>query len=446
MADFRMPSLGADMDAGTLVEWRVHPGDVVRRGDIVAVVDTEKSAIEVEVFDAGVVEELLVDEGAHVPVGTPLARIRSEAAPPQPSEQAVGRGKPPPPAPPSSAPPAPPGPEARPSPPPTRPARRVQVHSPLLRRMAQERRIDMSTVIGTGPGGVITREDVEGAARAPGRQRVSPYARRLAARAGVDLRGARGTGLDGMIVARDVEALTRRGGGAAASAPSPSRAERLAMQQRVTAALMARSKKEIPHYYLRTDIDLTRALAWLSEHNRALPIKRRLLPSALLLKAAAVAAREVPEVNGHWVDGGFRPSAQVRLGVAISVRGGGLIAPAISDADQQSIDELMASLRDLISAARAGRLRSSQLVDPTITVTNLGDQGADEVFGVIYPPQVALVGFGRITSRPWVLGDSVGVRTGVTATLAGDHRVSDGHRGGRYLAVIDRLLQEPEKL
>lgn len=434
-----MPSLGADMVAGTLVEWRVQPGDEVERGDIVAVVDTEKSAIEVEVYQSGVVDELLVDEGAHVPVGTPLARIRSAAAAPTPSATAAAE--------PAVAQPATTDTAPAPAVPPAVPARagrRGEPHSPLVRRLARTHGIDLSTMTGSGPGGAVTRHDIDDAIGVHRRPRSSPYARRVAAELDVDVRGLRGSGVDGMIVAADVEAAARSAAGKPRAEASPR--DRLAAQQHATAVLMTRSKREIPHYHLQTDIDLTGATAWLEEHNHERPIKTRVLPAALLLKAVATAARDVPDVNGHWTDGAFRPSSQVRLGVAISLRGGGLIAPAITDADQRSVDELMASLRELISAARAGTLRSSQMVDPTITVTNLGDRGAKAVFGVIYPPQVALVGFGRISERPWTTGGTVGARVGVTATLAGDHRVSDGHRGSRYLATIDRLLQEPDRL
>jgi pyruvate dehydrogenase E2 component (dihydrolipoamide acetyltransferase) len=169
------------------------------------------------------------------------------------------------------------------------------------------------------------------------------------------------------------------------------------------------------------------------------------LPAALLLKATALAAREVPALNGFWHDG-FEPAPAVHLGVAVSLRGGGLLAPAIHDADQLSLDDMMRALRDLVERARAGRLRSSEMSDPTLTVTNLGDQGADEVHGVIYAPQVALVGFGRILERPWASGGMLGVRPTVRATLAADHRASDGHEGSRLLAAIDRLLQAPEAL
>jgi pyruvate dehydrogenase E2 component (dihydrolipoamide acetyltransferase) len=209
---------------------------------------------------------------------------------------------------------------------------------------------------------------------------------------------------------------------------------------------MARSKREIPHYYLQTTVDMTAALDWLHERNRGRPVSERLLPVALLLKAAALAVHDVPEVNGFYTDGAFQPSTPVHLGVAVALRGGGLIAPAIHDADDLDLDELMAALKDLVARARSGRLRSSEMSDPTLTVTNLGDQGVEAVHGVIYPPQVALVGLGRVQERPAAVNGLLGVRSVLTATLAADHRVSDGHRGGLYLAAFDALLQRPEEL
>jgi pyruvate dehydrogenase E2 component (dihydrolipoamide acetyltransferase) len=209
--------------------------------------------------------------------------------------------------------------------------------------------------------------------------------------------------------------------------------------------LMARSKREIPHYYLATTIDLAAATAWLAERNAQRPVTERLLPAALLLKATALAAKQVPALNGFW-GAGFQAAPAVHLGVAVSLRGGGLVAPAIHDTDALTVDELMAALRDLVERARAGRLRSSEMSDPTLTVTNLGDRGAEEVYGVIYPPQVALVGFGTITERPWAANGLLGVRATVRATLAADHRASDGHEGSRFLTIIDDLLQAPEAL
>jgi pyruvate dehydrogenase E2 component (dihydrolipoamide acetyltransferase) len=282
-------------------------------------------------------------------------------------------------------------------------------------------------------------------------------ARRLGQQLGIDLASLHGSGPDGAITLTDVEQVARpaQPQAPAPSAPAAERpaapagataTERQLAMRRAIAALMARSKREIPHYYLGTHIDLQCALAWLEEANAARPVADRLLPAALLLKAVALAIHEVPEMNGSMAGEQFTPSPAVHLGVAISLRQGGLIAPAIHDADQLGLDQLMRALRDLVGRARAGRLRGSEMSDPTITVTNLGDQGVETVYGVIYPPQVALVGFGKITERPWAAGGMVGTRPTVAATLAADHRVSDGHRGGLFLAAVDRLLQRPEEL
>jgi pyruvate dehydrogenase E2 component (dihydrolipoamide acetyltransferase) len=212
------------------------------------------------------------------------------------------------------------------------------------------------------------------------------------------------------------------------------------------ATAMARSKREIPHYYLATAIDMGPALNWLAEANKARPVPQRLLYAVLLLKAVARTLREMPELNGHWIGGAFRAAEGVHPGWAISLRGGGLIAPAIHDADAKSLDELMSALRDLVKRARGGGLRSSELSDPTATVTNLGEQGVENVYGVIFPPQVTLIGFGKIAQRPWCVGNEVVARPIINASLSADHRASDGHRGGLFLTAIERLLQEPQSL
>jgi pyruvate dehydrogenase E2 component (dihydrolipoamide acetyltransferase) len=209
---------------------------------------------------------------------------------------------------------------------------------------------------------------------------------------------------------------------------------------------MARSKREIPHYYLSHTISLKRAVTWLGEINARRPIQDRMLPAALLLRATVLALWDVPELNGFWIDGGFRPSEEIHLGTAIALRTGGLIAPAILDADDKSPDQLMIELRDLVARTRAGRLRSSELMSATVTVTSLGDRGCEAVWPVINPPQVAIVGFGVVADRPWVEDGAVVPHPTVVATLAADHRVSDGHRGGLFLSAIDHLLQEPGKL
>jgi pyruvate dehydrogenase E2 component (dihydrolipoamide acetyltransferase) len=455
MYEFRMPSLGADMEAGTLSKWLVQPGDRVAKGDVVAIIETEKSDIEVEIFASGVVDRILVDRGSRVPVGTVLALLstngdRAPVPPTAPATAPVPVSPPPPaveiPPPPPPAPPAPPA-----------PARAGGLRSsPAARRRARELGIDLAAVAGSGPGGAVILADVENAAvppvaaasTPPPRLRVHPVARTMAEALGVDLSRVTGTGVGGTITKADVQEAARPSPVAPAPAPAPatSARDKAAAMRHAIAAAMSRSKREIPHYYLATEIDLHRALAWLEDANRSRPVEERLLPAALLLKAVAVALREVPELNGFWVEGAFRPGDGVHLGVAVSLRGGGLVAPAIHDADRKSLDELMAALRDLVQRARAGTLRSSEMSDPTITVTNLGDQGVETVFGVIYPPQVALVGLGRVVERPWAEDGLLGVRPVLTATLSGDHRATDGHRGGLFLAALERILQEPEKL
>ncbi|WP_269764171.1 dihydrolipoamide acetyltransferase family protein [Burkholderia thailandensis] len=272
---------------------------------------------------------------------------------------------------------------------------------------------------------------------------MSPAARQRAMRGGVDLDAVSGTGPGGSVTLADVERTS-----AAAAAPSEAAAtgDRAREMRRVIAAAMARSKREIPHYYVSEPIPLGKALAWLAAENAKRSVVDRLLPAALLLKAVAVTLTRFPELNGFYRQGAFQPAGQVHLGVAISLRQGGLIAPALLDAGTKPLTQLMRELADLTQRSRAGSLRSAELSQSTITVTNLGDRGAAEVFGIIYPPQVALVGFGRIVERPWAEGGALGVMPVVTASVSADHRVSDGHRGALFLVELSEALQNPEAL
>jgi pyruvate dehydrogenase E2 component (dihydrolipoamide acetyltransferase) len=382
---FRMPTLGADMADGTLVAWRIKKGDIVTPGDIVAVVETQKGAIDVECFERGEVIDLVVDVGQTVPVGTVLAHIgaqEAEPSAPAPVEKAPPIAAPPPPAAPRVA----------------APGERVRA-SPAARQLAAERGVALAGLRGTGVDGAITRADVAAAA-------VAPLAPRRPAARGFDP----------------------------------------AEMRKAIAAAMSRSKREIPHYYLSDTIDLARAIAWMEGFNASRPPADRLLPAALLLKAAAVALRTEPRLNGTYENGAFTAGSGIHAGWAIALRGGGLVAPAIRDTDQRSLSELMTAIRDVVQRARGGGLRLSELTAGTITVTSLGERGAEAVIGVIYPPQVAIVGFGRVSVRPIAADGQVFARSAVTVSLAADHRVTDGHVGGLYLAAVGRLLQEPETL
>ena len=380
-----MPTLGADMTVGTLLAWMKKPGDEVKRGEIIAEVDTDKGVIEVEVFTSGIIEKLLIEPGAEVPVGTVLAIIR------EPSEVPGAEA--------STAAPSP----AEVSKPatvvsPSHVEPRVHI-SPAAKKLATELGVDISRVTGTGSGGRIQRVDIERAA------------------------SAKPSG-----VVRDAAV------------------ERQERMRRTIAAAMARSKREIPHYYLSTTIDMSNAMAWLAEENLKRPVVDRLLYGVLLIKAVALALHEVPELNSVWKNEKLNLCTEINVGVAISLRQGGLVAPALLGTDKQNLDELMKNFRDLVKRARAGSLRSSELSEPTITITSLGERGAESVFGIIYPPQVAIIGFGRPTEWPRMLDGQIVLRPAIKATLSGDHRVSDGHRGSLFLAAVDRLLQDPGKL
>ncbi len=483
MSEFVMPSLGADMTEGTLTKWRVGVGDRVSHGDIIAEVETDKGIIEVEVYESGVVHELMVEEGQKVPVGTPMAHIESAPVPAQTaaSEQTAG----------SAA-----GSEsaaaseqtaasesaaaseqtaASEQAPSSRMARRethaAPLASPAVRRRAHELDVRLEAVEGSGEHGRITIEDVQRAGEpasslpsgpvsgppvepraqpraqprvrgrgAGSRVRISPYARRIAVERGVDVSGLRGTGPRGAIRAADVlDAEPSKPRDVEPLSP----AERM---QRAIAAAMTRANREIPHYYVTHTIDMSKALDWLRETNASRGVEERLVPGVLVLRAVALALRKHRTLNATWQGDAAVPSDEIHVGLAVSLRDGGLVAPALRNTDSGSLSELMARMTDVVGRARSGILRSSELTSGTITLTALGERGVESVTPIIFPPQVAIVGCGATLERPWAVEGRVVVRPLMRVTLAADHRVSNGHQGARFLGTLESLLQEPEKL
>jgi len=419
MAEFHMPSLGADMKKGILVEWKVKPGDRVKRGDIIADVETEKGIIEIEVFEDGIVDRIIVQPNTEVPVGTVMATIRSEGKPVV-TETAPEQAKP--------------VAEEKPQPETVFQYKACNIAQHREREMAKQAREEVQPLPET----------------AEKRIKISPSARKLADENGIDISTIHGTGPSGAINRADIEQAVAvkkaEEKPPAPETPKPLTADFQAGMRRAIAAAMARPNRDIPHYYLETRIDMSRALDWLKAENLKRPVKERLLPAVLLLKAVALALGDVPELNGYWIDDTHQVQEAVNIGFAIALRQGGLITPAIHHVDLKSPDELMASLHDLIKRTRTGRLRGSEMTDATITVTNLGDMGVETVYGVIYPPQVALVGLGKITEQPWVENGMLGIRPVLTATLAADHRATDGRIGARFLEAFNNYLQKPERL
>lgn len=386
--DFRLPSLGADMESAVLTQWLKKPGDPIHRGETLAIVETAKGLIDVESFEEGKVAELIVMPGATVPVGAVLARIESEAA--------------------TSVPAAPAG-----------------VPTPAVPRAAE------GPI--TPPVAVTPR--AEGLQAATTRRPISPAARRRAHELGITLAAVEEASPGGVIQVADVEKLAAR----AATDP------RSAMRTSIGSA-MARSKREIPHYYLGHTVDFGPARAWLLRYNSQLPVAERLIEGVLLLKAVALAVARIAGFNGYFRNERFEPATAVHVGTAIALRGGGLVAPALLDADRKDLATLMREFSDLVTRVRSGHMRSGEFAAATITVTSLGSDGAEVLFPIINPPQVAIVGAGAITERPWVCDASVVVRPLLTLSLAGDHRITDGRAGSHFLRTIADLLATPEKL
>jgi pyruvate dehydrogenase E2 component (dihydrolipoamide acetyltransferase) len=345
----------------------------------------------------GVVREIVVAPGTRIPVGTVVALIETEEAAPAPvatpAGESGGAGRIP------AAAPAPAEEGRGEGGAAAVPADRLKI-SPAARRRARQLDVDVAALHGTGPGGAITVEDVEQARAAPKPAPPSPPA---------------GAG---------------EGGG---------------MRDAIAAA-MSRSKREIPHYYLSTTVDVTATTEWLTAHNAAVPVTQRLLFAALLVKSIALACRELPGFSGFHREGRYEDSPAVHVGVAVALRGGGLVAPAIMDTADKPLTTLMDDFRALVTRARAGRLRASELAAPTIILTSLGEASVDAVFPIIQPPQVAIVGAGAIAERPWVVDGKVVPRQLLTLSLGADHRVTDGRLGAQFLARIAARLLEPASL
>ncbi|SMP88693.1 pyruvate dehydrogenase E2 component (dihydrolipoamide acetyltransferase) [Epsilonproteobacteria bacterium SCGC AD-308-O04] len=398
MKEFLMPSLGADMESAILMEWLVKEGDSVKKNQVVAEVETSKGVIEIEVFEDGIVDKLLVEPETECKVGMPLALIRSEGE-------------------------------------------NVVKEEPKTESISEPRE-ETSKVESAEKEPIVHEQKIVQEERV----KISPAARKRAEELGVDLNKL--TPKDGVIQLNQVEDAS------SSAVKAPLHVEKKeevksspkdGMRQAIAAA-MSRSNAEIPHYYLSTSINMTPSLAYLEELNKQRSIKDRILPVAMLIRAVVLSLVEVPELNGFWQENEHQISKEIHPGIAIALRKGGLITPALLDAQDMSLNDTMNSISDLITRTRSGKLRGSEMTKQTITITNLGDLGVESVYGVIYPPQLAVVGLGAIMDKPWAEGDALSVRKVLQATLAGDHRATDGRTGALFLDRLNKFLQNPEGL
>ena len=413
-----LPSLGADMDEAALLEWKIKPGDRVKRGQVVATLETVKAAIDAEIWVDGVVEELLVqpDKDRKIKVGAPLARLKTDKPVDQPAVVMEA-------APAAAKNPTPPTQGARPHP-------GLRPPLPLPR--------------GGAGGGVLSPRPL-----------ISPAARWRMQELAIG--EAELPPLDRPYGIADIEQFAAQRALRRDEVESPLRSEvegRPKTMREQIAKAMSRSKREIPHYYLATEINMTPALAWLRAENEQRSLEERMLPAVLLIRAVALAVARYPNMNGFYVNNAFKPSEAIHIGMAFALREGGLIAPAIHNTDKLALPELMKILADLGERTRTGGLKAAELADPTITITSLGDLGVEEIFPIITPPQVAMVGFGMLSEKPWVVDGTstalgtraIEVREVIRATLAADHRVSDGRDGAMFLSEIKDLLEQVEEL
>jgi pyruvate dehydrogenase E2 component (dihydrolipoamide acetyltransferase) len=458
-----LPNLGFGMEEGRLLTWRKQPGDRVRKGEVLADVESDKATVELEAVADGILAEVLVPADTVASVGAVLARIDTAALTDTPAPAA--------------------------SAPLTSPSASQRV-TPLARRMADAHGVDLSAVAGTGAGGRISSRDVQGmvqgvqpgaqadqppstnGARAAGRPLAAPAVRKLARDNGLDLHTIVGTGKSGIITRADVTTALRRAAVPAtvpvtvpavpatapvtvpvtapavppalsspatpvpAAAPAPiseGRSEvHLSRMRQVIAGRLAQSMQQSPHYYVTAELDFTPAL-------RHLPTDIGI--NALLMYLTVQTLRAVPDLNATYEDGRLYRHAHINLAVAIALPDG-LITPVLHRADDYSLRGLADRARELVNRTRESRLKPDELSGGTFTVSNLGVvQQVDRFTAIINPPQVAILAIGAVKKRPFVIDEGLFVRTTAHLTLSSDHRFIDGMMAARYLEAFDKHLQ-----
>ncbi|MEX2159762.1 MAG: dihydrolipoamide acetyltransferase family protein [Dehalococcoidia bacterium] len=415
-----MPQMGADMEEGTVVRWMKHEGDAVERGEIIAEIETDKANVEIEAFDSGTFRKALANEGDTVPVGTIIAVIAApeddiskygsstEASKGEPAKTKASAG----------APPA----EAREKPP------------------------AAATPPAKAPP---TRQQAPAPPRVDGRVRASPVARKLAEERGVDLTKIRGSGPDGRIVRRDVEAAATGGAPpkaeAHAAAPGPVTTVARSKMRQTIARRMALSKREAPHYYITVDIDMTEAERTRKELNETSGQDVRVSVNDLIVKASAIALQRHPIFNSWFVEDEVRQHTQINVCIAIALDDG-LIAPAILDCANKSLLDVARAGKDLVERAKSGALKADEYSGGTFTISNLGPYGVETLVAIIQPPQTAILGVGAVQPKPVARDGEIVVAQVMKAALSADHRVTDGAQGARFLNEIQGLLEKPVAL
>ena len=450
-----MPQLGYDMREGTVVRWIKQEGDEVVANEVIAEIETDKAVVEFKPTTGGVLRRIVAGEGEAVPVGQLIAVIgdADEALPDDLGGPAVATA--------SEAAPAPEPPSAATAPAAATSAPAGEVRaSPIARRLARERGVDLATVTGSGPGGRIVEADVlaaPDAARAAadaGRVLASPLARRLARERGIDLAALTGTGPGGRIVEADINAAAAvpsvpepQPEPAPDSAPVPEGAERaeLSRMRQAIASVTSGSKREAPHFYVAVDIDMTAAMALRRDINDELPSASRVSVNDLIVKASALAIGKHPKFNSFYRGDYLQMNSSINVGIAIALESG-LIVPGIPECENKTLAQIAAASRDLIDRANNGRLQAEEYTGTTYSVSNLGMFDVDSFTAIIFPPHAAILAVGAVKEQPVARDGQLAIAEIMKATLSVDHRVADGAEAAQFLMEVKRLLEKPVSL
>ncbi|HLU54476.1 MAG TPA: dihydrolipoamide acetyltransferase family protein [Pseudonocardia sp.] len=433
MPEITMPRLSDTMESGVIATWHKHVGDPVHAGDVIADIETDKAIMELEAYEDGVLERILVGEGESAPIGAPIGVLgdgtgaTADAGDEPPAGTGTGTAE---------APAAPPANPAPPAPAPAPPADRRPPASPLARRLARERGVDLATVRGTGPNGRVIRADIEAAAAA--QQAAQPTGTAQPAQP-----------------AQAAPAPAETPGPAAPAAPPTQDAGAdddvevlpLPRMRQVAAERLTRSKQEAPHIYLTRAVDVTELLALRGRLNETLAAAGgpKVSVNDLVIKAVAGALRAHPEINVSYAGDSVRRHRRVHVGVAVAVESG-LLVPVVRDADRMSVSEIAARTRDLATRARDRKLRADEMTGSTFTVSNLGMYGIEQFTAVINPPEAAILAVGAATEEIRPRDGEPVVRSIMRLTLSCDHRVVDGAVGAAFLQTLAAVLEAPLRI
>lgn len=434
MAEVIMPKMGDAMEEGTLLKWLVNPGDEVAEGDPIAEIETDKVTLEIEAGEDGYLTNTLVEEGATVPIGTAVATIGSQdevgkapesaasAAPAEaPAEEAAPADEEPEEAPAEEAAPEPADAQAQPAPQPVERAEGERLRaSPLVKRLAAEHDIDLTQVAGSGPGGRIVKTDiadyVSGKKEAPRAAAAAP-------------------------AAASTEAA--RPASTPAEAPEGATLVEMSRMKQRTGERMAESKRDIPHYYVSASIDMSAAMQFREQINSTLEEGgTRVSVNDMVVKAAALALADHPNLNTAYVNGQLYQQASIDINIAIAIDGG-LIAPFIPNADQKSLGAISRMAKDLGRRAREGGLTPDEYQGGTFTISNLGMFDVDEFIAVINPPQAAILAVASVKDVAVVKDGKLVPGKTMTVTLSADHRALDGAEVAVFLQSFRRYLENP---